>query len=997
MIKIEIIKLINSIIESGDYQGGKEKIMEIFERDNYRNYFVKKMPKFFNDLNEINFILDMLIKVEDFYNGPYLVFEILKESVSAKNNNFIINFLRENYKFFEQKKRLKEDSLDLVITILNKVIKEDNEQADKILEIVKIITKKAIKINKQGLRDLRVGRDYEKQLIAELLEHISNIYFEKKNNKRIEELVRLIKDNFNLVDDDSRMEMYTPNKIFGILKKYIDLDFENNFEKIIELIVKQYQTIWSMDFDGWEFVGGGISQSGNNFFVPDRHFNEYALKPAIEFYYENNEDKNKAWEFIRSLCYTKEKDVSRERPDFLCRAIIPLLFKRCIDYKDTFDGFEALDILEEFIKMRKGIPHKTDLIYQYIYNNTNKFQDDEKWNFVQISFNTPWNKNQSAINIFVKKIISDLAENNYKDALAWIERSIKGEELMPDKHYWESGMIETISKFLNSGDENKKEKGIEMLHEFVKAEKFYNKFDRFEVFSVAELLTRVFDINFNKGLSIVNEVYDNHKLTMNQQILITSGINRVKEATGKKKIFYEFLIKIFKEMGEIKNENEIKNEIAKKISKQLLNRFDHDYAREAIVELGAALAKAKYFKEAIIIARIFINDLDPRIDDKEFNYHEKIKNGEEGGSTISISTVRGWVCWMLSHIPVLGGQDYIKEIVKMVKELSRDENYYIRYMATFPLMQLVRIRHTVTEAGTTNRFITKELAAEIEDIAFAMLRSEENRNLRAVMSGITRVFSYIRSLDTKKAVEVLNYFKEVEDGEALQNIVSLFIFFAEFRKNAFTDGIWEDEYFSYLKDFDDNKIKSLLEEILRSGNEKIRESFAWKFSVLTDEGKTAESKKEYFNISLKYLKMLLEDYSPKIYDDIHRFIDNNISERYEECVDLFKTTIEKEKIALENFPVDHEYQHTSWRGYYYFDKIFDEMFKQNKNDFLDNFELIMKLPPSGFLTRHLMSIAGYFSRFENEKERINKIFNYLIEKVSPNFYDLKVEWEKKNL
>ena len=124
-------------------------------------------------------------------------------------------------------------------------------------------------------------------------------------------------------------------------------------------------------------------------------------------------------------------------------------------------------------------------------------------------------------------------------------------------------------------------------------------------------------------------------------------------------------------MGEIENVDCIKNGIAEKISKELLNKFDHDYARVAIVELGEKLAKAKYFKEAMIIARIFINDPDPRIDDKEFNYHEKIKEGKEGGNTISISTVKGWVCWLLSHIPGLGGQEYTEEVVKMVVKSPR--------------------------------------------------------------------------------------------------------------------------------------------------------------------------------------------------------------------------------------------------------------------------------------------------------------------------------------
>jgi len=986
-MKNSFLEKINKILKEQSFKEEGIFILEILSDKKYIDYFISHFPKKHSDLTQIDFILDQLINNEKFYNGPYMVFGILKESVSEKNNEFIIKFLKDNYELFEQKKHFNESSLDLIITILNKIIKEDNEQADEILEIVQKILKRG-----KNLRDLRAGQDYEKQLTAELLEYISNIYFERKNDEKIEELVDIIKNNFNLVDDDGRMQMYTSNKVFEILRKYIDLDFKNNFQKVKEIIIKQYQKFWKNDFKGWELIGGGISQSGSHFSISDRHFNEFVFTPAINNYYEKAEDKNKAWNFIKANCYVSQKDVSAEKPDFLSRAIIKLLFKRFNECEGKNKN-EVFEIIKEFIDMRKGIPHKTDLIYQHILNNEKDLSNEEKWAFAQISLNAKWNKKNIAVNIFIERIIGELVEKKHQYALEWMEKNIREGELVSGGYYRESGTIEIISKLLNSKDS--KNKGAEMLHAYVKTEKFYNKLDRFEVFSVADLLARVFEIQFEKGMEIVNEVYLSDNLTTNQQILITSGVNKITEIKNKKRIFDEFLIEIFKELGEIEKADDIKNEIAEKILKSLLKKFDHDYARVAIVELGESLAKAKYFQEAMVIARIFINDPDPRIDDKEFNYHEEIKKGKEGGNTISISTARGWVCWLLSHIPVLDGQSYVKEVIEMVKKLSQDENYYIRCMATFPLVQLVQNRHTVIKAGTTDRFISKELAKEIEDIAFAMLRKEENRNLKAVMFGITRVFNYMRSLDMERAIEVLNYFRKVDNRESLENIVSLFIFFAEFRKNAFIGGIWEDDDFGYLKDFDDSQIKSLLEEILRSDNEKIKASFAWKFSVLTDEGKTEEDKREGFNISLKYLKILSESYSPEVYNSIYRFINDHIPKFHSECISLFKDAIEKEKMALKELPADHEYQLTSQRYHYYFEQIFDEMFKQNKNDYLDNFELVMKLPPSDFLSNSLISIAKHLLQFESKNERIDKIFDYLIEKVSPDFYDLKMEWEKK--
>ena len=981
---------INNVIENSNYRN-KEKVKEWLDDSRLNYYFLNKLPKNHFDLNQIDFILDQLVKNKNFYNGPYVVFDILKESVSEKNNSFIINFLANNYKYFEKKKRLNENSMDLVITILNKIIKEDSRKVDEILEILKKITKKEAK----NLRDLRTGRDYEKQLIAELVGYVSKIYIENENIKKTEELVGLIKENFNLVDDDSRMEMYTPNMIFEVLRKYIDLDFENNFPKVKEITIEQYQNIWKKDFKGWEFSGGGISQSGSHFSVSDRHFNEYTFIPAIDSYYEKSENRDEAWNFIKALCYATEKEVSVKKPDFLSRAIINLLFRR---YKEC-DGEnkkEAFNIIKEFVEMREGIPHKTDLIYQYILNNEKDLSFDEKWGFVKISLNASWNKKNVAVNIFIERIIGELVEKKHQLASEWMKNNIQRVEAVSGGYRRENGVVETIGSLLRSEDQEIKEKGVEMFHEFIKTERFYEKFERFDVFNVANLFATVFDFKFEKGLSILNEVYAGDNLTINQQILITSGINRINETKNKKRIFDKFLAIIFKDFGEVGDINDIKDDIAEKISNAIVSKFDHDYARVAIVELGELLAKEKYFKEAMIIARIFINDPDPRIDDQEFNYHEKIKEGKEGGNTISISTVRGWVCWLLSHVPVLDGQDYIEEVTGMVKNLTNDENYYIRYMATFPLMQLVQIRHTVIEAETTNRFIPKELASDIENIAFNMLRIKENRKLKAVMFGMVRVFNYIRSLDAKTTIEVLNYFEDIEDEETLRSVVSLFIFFAEFRKDSFIGGIWEDDYFKHLKDFNDGQIRTLLEEVLKNGNKKIKASFAWKFSVLIEETKTEEDKDEYFNISLKYLKILSNHYSPEVYDDIHSFINAHISKYYNECIDLFKTAIEKEKTAIGDISIEHEYRNSFQRSYYYFEQTFDEIFKRNKNDFLNNFELIMRLPSDNFLSNCLMGIARHLLEFKNEKERIDKIFDYLIENVSPNFYDLKMEWERKN-
>ncbi|MFH0891272.1 MAG: hypothetical protein V1867_00660 [Candidatus Falkowbacteria bacterium] len=990
MIKFEDVQLVDKILKSGDYQKYKPEILTLFEKQTVRNHFAKKMATEHKNLRSIDFILESLIKVKEYYDGPYLVYKILDDSATKENFEFILGFIRRNHKIFYRQKPWMDNSLDLVIRLLNKILKTNKDLVDTIFNILGRVSNLDKEKDKKELRELRMSRDYERQLIAELVKDISDIYLKTQNADKIKGVVDYIVKNYNLVDDDSEMEMYSPGKIFEILKSYVDLDFEKNLKELCGIMIEQYEIIWEADFNGWEFAGGGISQSGSHFHISDRHFNEHAFTPAIMSYYNGTENKNNAWTTIKQLCYSKENEVSKDKPDFLNRAIIELLLKR---YKECAGApkKEAYEILKEFTVSKRGIPNKRDLICQYIYNHREDFTKDVQWNFMQIIFNAPWNEKKIATNIFMERIIGELASNNYQPAMTWLEQSIKEFGLAEARYGWETGTLEAIKKFIIDKDKAKQLKGIDLFENFINKDDFITKLERFDAFSVAELLSLIFKVDFPRGIEILNKVSKIENLTVNQQTLIATGIERIENVEYKKKVFDKFLLPLFLEIGRVDCLDKIKGGIADKIGSSMLKKFSHDYAREAIVRLGEDLAKAKHPEETMIIARIFINDPNPRIDDKEFNYHEKIKDGKEGGNTISISTVRGWVCWLLAQVSVVEGRGYIEEIVDMVEKLTKDENYYVRYMSTFPLSQLVRIRHTVMEAGSTERFMPVELANRVESIAFAMLNVEENRKLKAIVHGLTRVFIYMRSLDTRRAIEVLNYFKDVKDGEALQNIVSLFIFFSEFRKNAFQDGIWSSENFDYLRNFDDQQAKNLLIEVLRTGNSDIKKMFAWKFSVLMSEGKTEEAKEELFRISNKYIKILLEEYSPEAYNDIYRFIENNINKYYEECLELFKIIADKEIMALKT-PGDHT--HSTWRAYYHFDKIFNEMFERKEfDDYLDCFELIMKYPPDNFLIGHLTTYAGRFSGLTDRNERIEKIFTYLIENVSPDFYDLKIESE----
>jgi len=142
------------------------------------------------------------------------------------------------------------------------------------------------------------------------------------------------------------------------IKKLI-IDFVAQYDKHYEPIKKK--TLKRKFYQGWELMGGGISSSNGHCSVGDRHFIESILQPLVLEYYKNS--KREAWNFIIKKCATKEKAVSRDKPDFLNRSIIPVILE------EYFRGSEktsktAFDILAEFITSKRGIPHKADLIFQ---------------------------------------------------------------------------------------------------------------------------------------------------------------------------------------------------------------------------------------------------------------------------------------------------------------------------------------------------------------------------------------------------------------------------------------------------------------------------------------------------------------------------------------------------------------------------------------------------------------------------------------------------------
>jgi len=88
-----MLQSINQIIQSGQYSKNREVILDFFKDEELKFYFLSKLPDSLEDLAEIEFLLEELVKDE----RPFKLISILKESISERNIEFIINFINKYY------------------------------------------------------------------------------------------------------------------------------------------------------------------------------------------------------------------------------------------------------------------------------------------------------------------------------------------------------------------------------------------------------------------------------------------------------------------------------------------------------------------------------------------------------------------------------------------------------------------------------------------------------------------------------------------------------------------------------------------------------------------------------------------------------------------------------------------------------------------------------------------------------------------------------------
>jgi hypothetical protein len=767
----------------------------------------------------------------------------------------------------------------------------------------------------------------EKVEIAKLLVLTFNYFQANENKEYISKTIELVSQYFNLIDDDGEYDIYTPSPIFNILYKYLTADFINRIEEVIDIIVSQYQNakIYGGSYNGWDGMGGGVSQSGDQFTLNDRHYIKHVLEPALKEHYAF--DKKSAWKLVNERFISKDSNVSVDRPDFLNRAALHIVLQ---EYSDGEHSDDALKILKNQVIARKGIPSKHELIFQMLRDKNPDLSNDKKWSLINIFLK----KYTLPYSVFVEQIVSSLALDGDERALSAIVSWMDNPEYRK-RQVWHSFYVGRIMIQLLSSDPTTKlfETGVEVLNSYLKTKEFTHELGSFDSYDISRTIAQVIERDYDSGLKILRDINKSDVLTSNQQTAIWLSIEQVDK--GNKafigKLYQDFVRPVL--YDELGGDNS-----------RIEARLTEHYPRQLAVQFGEHLAKQGFVNEALEIARIFINDSHPKLENDpddpkgQSNYHLKILNGEEDPRIIT--TVRGWVAWILSSLISMRGKDHLEEVAQMTEKLVKDENLYVVTQGMIPLTSLMQNRHSVLPK-TDKRFIPRELSDHIENLSLELVDKYDNK---VILHHLEAVLHRFRTMTTEQAMHVFKQYGLVDNMAKTDDIYTLLISFALFRKNFFTDEsfkkLFGEDMYQKVNNFDDQPFKDLLNMIIESDNDEARTHIGWFFWTLPKKGSNYE---EDINLSFEYLDKIADRYTREAFNRAAYFVNDRIKERPEQSLRLWEKITRNEQAWIsENYKT---LERSSWWSHHYNDDFLitaKELAGDEK--YLEMLEIILSYP-----------------------------------------------------
>ncbi|MCA9386357.1 hypothetical protein KC717_06965, partial [Candidatus Dojkabacteria bacterium] len=656
----------------------------------------------------------------------YRVIGIMEDNViSVENAKYILNFLTDTVPELIELS-MERYSRDHALTIVIKVIAEHPELSHEALMFTEgFLNARANNYKKTfSKRDLK----YEKENVAKILSAIYGVDSGDSGSKTKRRIIELLELHFNFVEDDGEYLNTAPLEAYQLLLSWLQEDFYGRIKHVEEILVSDFNEskYYKRGFDGWELMGGMESGFSKHYTIHDRGFVKYILTPAFEQAYQD--DKDGFWKFvITNVLSTSVEQVSAVKPDFMSRAAIPIIIEEYLNGKNEKQAFE---ILTSFLRMNKGIPDRSRLIFQY-FRDMRNIEKDKQWKITKSHLDMSESKLPPST--FVEDVVMKLAVTGDVEALEYVESWMNNPNYIDTTNRFHFYADTVIARLLDSSNDLAKQKGIHFLKLYLTPSGKWEDGDNTRTWDISPLLVKTFFIDRDELAKIIYGLYDSQKkLTKNRQLVITSILSdqEINDSGDVQFLFSEIVQPIiFKKLdGNIEN---------------IVKKFSSHHAREQFLKFAEKLMEAKKFKQGMDLVHIFMKDPNPSLknepDDPEgtFNYHQKIIDGNE---EIVISTVRGWIPFVLRRAIRVEASKYLDEVIIINEKLLSDENYYVRFQALILLSDLARNRHTVVPPERKERFMSLESAKRIEDMAFNFLENEENRPYKPLMERVLYCF-----------------------------------------------------------------------------------------------------------------------------------------------------------------------------------------------------------------------------------------------------------------
>lgn len=795
-----------------------------------------------------------------------------------------------------------------ILRITSELIQHDNQLSELGFELLK----QATQILVRAKFEERVSFAHDGHDRAQLGE-LARTIFNNVESFRQRDILEWAHECFALNREHGEYLSATPSSIYLLWKDFVmqksDSSHLISFVRAVEddyltdpmLIASKGKKKGESIYEGYDHIGSGISQSGNVYSITDLAFVELVLKPYIEQWYAR--DPVTLWDFLPGWITTKQSEVGRygtgKKPDYLSRALIPTIVNFYMS-DDTVKSAQSYKWLASFMRFRRGIPSRTELIFQAV--SSNKASAEKVWKLVRFQMNIK-EYNKAPANIFVEQLLKWLLNQGLEEPLEYVNNLTNNETYLRYRGAHDFYLTELISSLI--AVPARRDHGISLLKELLSSDYFNKQISNFDVYDIKAPIEALFTHDTDKGIELLQEIARDEKhLTQNRQIALTVYLRDIPEdkellETLYKDVFREFCVPSVDQ-------------------KRLIHEtLTYVHSREELAEFAGRLCKVGNFDSAIEILKVLVNDPSPKADEYE---DDMLKPND----LHAIQSVKAHVAWALQNFTNIYGRPYLEVGFNMISTLAADENIYIRSQACFPLTTYVQSRHYHMPEGKTIRYMESSLVRRVDELALGLLSNHENHKYPSLTKAIIHVISYMRALSTKDAKSVVKAVLNTNDTGIDDYIPTLF-FFAEFRQDALTEWQWTKEF--PLGEFDPTYFRNCIKHIAETGSSQAKTSIAW--NLWTGITKEEISKEKAVQIAERYVDSLLAEYGNEWFADLYHLADDLVKHNeISKGLSIWKKCIAKEIEAI----TKPDFVESGYRGHHYDGEMLMIVRKEEGND-----------------------------------------------------------------